>query len=151
MGHDMLGSDINEKTLHGAERNVQWVTKEFRVTNEAKLFVHDARKPMKGDTYDAIAFEGYLGEPQTRLKSKGEFDASVVELTKLYVDFFKAISSFKGSVICALPFFRTKEGDLYLERAIKEIEKLGFKKELNLQYARADQIVGRDIFRFSAV
>jgi len=39
-------------------------------------------------------------------------------------------------------------GELHLENAVKEIEKLGFKKELNLKYARKDQLVGRDIYKF---
>ncbi|MDH5596611.1 MAG: hypothetical protein OEY44_00785 [Candidatus Peregrinibacteria bacterium] len=148
MGHEMLGSDINEKTLAGAQRNVQWLKKAFGARSEAKLFVHDARKVLSGEKYDAIAFEGYLGPPQDRLKKKSELISVTDELTPLYLDFFKAIQGFKGPVVAALPFYKTKEGDLSLEKALKGIEKLGFKTDLHLKYARADQLVGREVFRF---
>jgi len=149
MGHDMIGSDININTLEGAVRNVEWVQYEFGDNSTWKLLDHDARDPFETEKFDAIACEGYLGPPQSRLKYKKEFVGIIKELTSLYVDFFKALGNFKGPVVIALPFYRTKEGELHLEKAVKGIENLGFKKNLNLKYARQDQIVGRDIFRFS--
>jgi hypothetical protein len=149
-GHDMLGSDIDEKTLEGAKRNVEWVKAEFGAKAKAELFTHDATQALKGKTFDAIACEGYLGPPQSRMKPEKEFAPVIRELTELYCDFFKALGKFKAPVVIALPFYRTREGELHLDQAVREIQKLGFRKELNLKYARADQLVGRDIFRFSA-
>lgn len=149
MGHDMLGSDINEKTLQGAKQNLDWLRREFGVKAEGKLIKHDARDPLKGEKVDAIACEGYLGPPQTRPGSEKELAPVIRELTALYTDFFKALGKFKGPVVIALPFFRSKGGELHLDKVVKAAEKLGFKKDLQLNYARVDQFVGREILRFN--
>lgn len=153
MGYPMLGSDINAKTLEGAKKNVEWIKKEFDANAEAYLFVHDATKPLPDKKFDAIACEGYLGPPQSRLKLKREFVGIIGELSELYRSFFKSLKagSFDGPVVIALPFYKTREGELSLDEVIREIEKMGFKKDLSLKYARKDQIVGRHIllFRFS--
>ncbi len=150
MGYSMLGSDINAKTLEGAKKNVQWIKKAFDAKAEADLFVHDATKSLPNKTFDAIACEGYLGPPQDRLKSKREFNSVIAELSVLYRSFFKSLKSgsFNGLVVIALPFYKTREGELTLDEVIHEIEKMGFKKDLSLKYARKDQIVGRHILRF---
>lgn len=150
MGDSMLGSDINAKTLEGAKKNVQWVKKAFGAKPEADLFVHDATKPFPDKEFDAIACEGYLGPPQNRLKSKREFNSLIAELSVLYKSFFKSLKagSFYGPVVIALPFYKTREGELCLEEVIREIENMGFKKDMSLKYARKDQLVGRHILRF---
>lgn len=150
MGHPMLGSDINEKTLKGAWQNVDWLKKEFGVTHEAELFVHDATRPVPDREFDAVVCEGYLGPPQDRPKSKRELTAVVSELTTLYRNFFTSLrrAEFRGPVVIGLPFYKTKEGELHLDEAIHLVEGMGFKKELDLKYARADQLVGRQILGF---
>ena len=150
MGHDMLGSDIDKKTLEGAERNIDWTTRELKAAGRAELFLHDATKPLPNKKFDAIAFEGYLGPPQTRARSKRELAPIVSELTALYTKFFRTIQSFKGSIVAVVPFFRTREGDLELHDLIHIIEKMGFQKELEFKYSRKDQLVGRAIYKFSA-
>jgi len=148
MGHDMLGSDINKNTLEGARRNIDWTIHELRATGKAELFHHDATAPLLNRKFDSIVFEGYLGPPQNRIKTKRDFMPVVLELTKLYEKFFHALGSFKGPIVSAIPFFRTRDGDLELCELIQKIEKMGFKKELDLKYSRHDQLVGRAIYRF---
>jgi tRNA G10 N-methylase Trm11 len=150
MEHPMLGSDINAKTLEGAKKNVSWLKKEFGSKAEADLFVHNATKPLPDKKFDAVACEGYLGPPQSRLKSKREFVGIVDELSVLYRSFFASLKSgsFDGPVVIGLPFYKTREGDLSLDEVIRGIEKMGFEKDLSLKYARKDQLVGRAIYRF---
>jgi len=150
MGHPMLGSDINEKTLEGAKKNISWLKKEFDVRAVADLFVNDAAGSLPDKKFDAIACEGYLGPPQNTLKSKRELINVIKELTKLYQSFFDSLKAdkFKGAVVIGLPFFKTKEGEVGLDGGVREIEKMGFKRELDLKYARKDQLVGRQILRF---
>ncbi len=157
-GHDMLGSDINQKTLVGAQKNVDWIRSEFQLSSTAELFVHDATQPFPSKKSEAIAFEGYLGPPQTRLKSESELQPVMSELNALYVQFFSQLrnAQFKGPIVAALPFFRLqggKEGGL---SCIEDIQKMGFqlqsllshRKCFSLKYARRDQWVGREIFKF---
>lgn len=159
MGKKMLGSDINENTLKGAEKNILWTKNVMKGSGEAKLFHHDARSPMHRNKFDAIAFEGYLGPPQVRIKDKKQLQPIVKELDKLYIDFFKSLkkAKFKGVVVAGLPFFRSKQGVVNLG-CIQSIQKLGFIPEAlipgeairSIHYARADQLVGREILRFRA-
>jgi tRNA G10 N-methylase Trm11 len=150
MGHAMLGSDINQMTLNGAQKNVEWLKREYEVRVNADLFVHDATKPVSGKKFDSIVCEGYLGPPQNRLKSRRELSTVTAEVTALYQSFFRSlkVSSFKGPIVIGLPFYKVKEGILNLTEAITAIEKMGFKKEVDLNYARKDQLVGRHILRF---
>ncbi|MBU0727154.1 hypothetical protein KKA95_00550 [Patescibacteria group bacterium] len=147
MRKKMLGSDINEETLEGARRNVEWLGE------KADLFVHDATKPLSNRKFDAVVFEGYLGPPQTSLQSFDRLRSVIQELDRLYLDFFGSLKKigFKGPVVAALPFFRVQGGgELDLMETIKKVEKLGFKLNPQvLKYARHDQIVGRAIYRFN--
>jgi len=147
MEHEMMGSDIDSNTLEGAKKNVAWLGE------KADLFVHDATQPLKNKKFDAIVCEGYLGPPQTRVRSVDELKPIIRELDKLYFGFFDALRQiqFKGPVVIALPFYRLRGGgELDLNSTIKNIEKLGFKLNSNiLKYARPDQVVGRGIYRFT--
>lgn len=151
MGLKMFGSDINGETLEGAQHNVDWIEREFRVKASAKLFVHDATKPLPKIHFDAIVCEGYLGPPQNDFRSRHFLDSLISELNDLYTRFFEALKKggFKGPVVIAMPFFRDRTGDVYLAGAIKRIAELGYKEDLRMQYSRSDQLVGRDIFRFN--
>ncbi|MBN2306586.1 hypothetical protein JXD20_01235 [Candidatus Peregrinibacteria bacterium] len=150
MGHDMIGSDINEKILKGAKQNVEWLKKEFDVKGKVDLFAHDATRMVPDKSFDAVCFEGYLGPPQGQLKPKKELADVLGELTKLYYLFFDSLKTadFKGPIVIGLPFFRVKEGEIFLNEMIHGVRLMGFKKELDLKYARQDQLVGRHILRF---
>ena len=153
MGHDMIGSDINQKNLDGAVKNVDWLQREYGFKNRVDLFIHDAVKPIQNKNFDAVVCEGYLGPPQLRVRSESELDPVIMELDSLYMGFFNALKdiAFKGPIVIALPFFRLKGGkELDLKSTVGKIEKLGFKKNLKiLKYARPDQVVGRAIYYFS--
>ncbi len=157
MGKKILGSDINETTLIGAEKNTQWTKNTMYAQGSAKLFHHDARAPMHEYKFDAIAFEGYLGPPQTRLKAARQLKPVMAELDQLYIDFFRTLkkAKFNGPVVTGLPFFRSQEGDIGLD-CVDTIQDMGFALEdlipgkslKSINYARADQLVGREILRF---
>jgi len=159
MGNDMLGSDINERTLEGAERNVNWIKDQFRTTNHADLFVHDATDPLHVKQFDAIACEGYLGPPQKALLEKKEAEALAKELGPLYVDFFKSLkkAKVKVPVVIALPYFKLKDGfEIHMRDAVDGILDLDFElmplspngKVKVIKYSRDNQVVGRAIHRF---
>jgi tRNA G10 N-methylase Trm11 len=155
MKHDMLGSDIAQKHLDGAVKNVDWLQSEYAFKNPVDLFIHDATQPLIGKQFDAIVCEGYLGPPQSRIQSADNLEPLTNELDRLYTGFFNALreTDFKGPVVIALPFFRIHGGkELDLSPTIKKIEKLGFKKNPKvLKYARPDQVVGRGIYRFEVL
>jgi tRNA G10 N-methylase Trm11 len=152
MGHDMYGSDISQKHLDGAIKNIDWLQREYNFKNRVALFIHDAIEPFQNKKFDAIVCEGYLGPPQTRIQPPDNMKLLIAELDRLYTGFFSALKAvrFKGPIIIALPFFRLNNGkELDLSPTVKKIEEMGFKKNPRiLKYARPDQVVGRAIYRF---
>ncbi|MFH0820677.1 MAG: methyltransferase domain-containing protein [Candidatus Peregrinibacteria bacterium] len=159
MGHRMFGSDISADLIQGARQNVEWLKQEFGIEAQAEYLVHDATKPLKDHSFDAIACEGYLGPPQERQWHADQLQPLVTQLEKLYFDFFKALHEvkFRGSIVIALPFFRAHEGrEVMLEGVVKKIKQFGFQptplfpQTFFLKYARPDQLVGRAIYRFIA-
>ncbi len=149
MGREMIGSDINSKHIEGAEKNVAWLKKEFKVTPAAKLLVHDATKPFK-ESFDAIAFEGDLGVPHNQSIKSDQLRVVAEGLDDLYIRFFENLKVMKCKVpvVAALPFFRLRNGQEVELNCVREIEKIGFKKTLHLKYSREHQAVGRAIYRF---
>lgn len=150
MGRDMNGSDIESKHIEGAKKNIEWLKREFDVSAKAELLVHDALEPIGGD-YDAIAFEGDLGIPHDRDVKIQVLDRIIADLNSLYIRFFENLKAMNCTVpvVAAIPFFRLQNGqERDLHKAIRVIHDMGFKKTLHLKYSRADQAVGRDIYRF---
>lgn len=150
MGYRMLGSDISPEALQGAEQNLEWLSGKFGLKRGAVLFQHDATHPLPDEEFDGIVCEGYLGHPQSRPRSEIELRPMMAQLSLLYRKFFVALDrgNFTGPVVIGLPFFKTRDGDIALEKVIHDIEQMGFQKELELTYARPDQLVGRHILRF---
>jgi tRNA G10 N-methylase Trm11 len=162
MGRDMMGSDIKPEHVEGAEKNVGWLKNEFNISNEAELFVHDATYPLRAN-FSAIVFEGDLGIPHTQLIQTDRIKTIIHYLDDLYTRFFANLKYMqcKTPIVCALPFFRLKDGkELDLGKTIEAIEEMGFKKtklvsdfinnsdNFTLKYSREDQAVGRAIYRF---
>ena len=151
MGHDMVGSDINPKHIEGAEKNMAWLKSEFKVSSTAKLLTHDATKPFK-EAFDAIAFEGDLGVPHNQSIKSDYLEEIAKGLDELYIKFFENLKAMKCKVpiVCALPFFRLHNGREVELNCVGEIEKMDFKKTLHLKYSRANQAVGRAIYKFES-
>ncbi len=149
MGRDMVGSDINPKHIEGAKNNAAWLKKEFSVSADAKLLVHDATQPFK-KPFDAIAFEGDLGVPHNQSIQSDRLKTIMEGLDDLYLRFFENLKNMKCStpVVAALPFFRLRNGQEKELKCVRQIEKAGFKKILHLKYSREGQAVGRAIYRF---
>ena len=160
MGYDMLGSDINEDTLDGAEQNVDWIKYGYNLHAKVDLFAHDATTPLLNRKFDAIACEGYLGPPQEQLLTETEADNVTSHLHSLYVNFFQSLKeiNFKGPIVIALPFYKCDNNEeKSMDRTIDEIKQMGFVPEklinesVQLKYRRENQVVGREIFKFVSI
>jgi len=162
IGHDMIGTDINPLYIEGAKKNIEWLKREFEVKKSADLFVHDATKPFK-EKFDAIVFEGDLGLPHNQYIKPELLQKIIDRLDNLYISFFENLKRMKCDkpVVCALPFFRMRDGyEKDMRKTIEQIEKIGFKgrpllpdkiqgkDKFKLKYSREDQAVGRAIYCF---
>jgi tRNA G10 N-methylase Trm11 len=165
MGRDMMGSDIKPEHVEGAKKNIEWLIHNYELKiKNYELFVHDATYPLKAN-FSAIVFEGDLGIPHTQLIQTDRIKTIIHYLDDLYIRFFANLKYMqcKTPIVCALPFFRLKDGqELNLGKTIEAIEEMGFKKtqlvpdnvnnadRFVLKYSREDQAVGRAIYRFIA-
>lgn len=158
----MWGSDINRETLKGAQQNLAWLQTKRGIDARIRLFYHDAATPLVGRLPDAVACEGYLGPPQRGyFRNLVRQQKMLRELESLYIRFFDALKSvdLKGPVVIAFPFYRSKQGEVHLNRAFEMIEKLGYFPDVlipgsgktHLNYIRDTQWVGRRIMRFRSI
>lgn len=161
MGLTMIGSDLNEDHLSGAQRNIDWIDSRMALGTVPELFQHDVLKPLSFSfSCDAVVFEGDLGPPMAPSPSPEFFEKTLQKLDALYASFFNRLYSFLPAgtlVVAALPFFHLRHETVYLDSTLDRILSLGFDsvpflvgdKALSpLLYRRPDQVVGRAIYRF---
>lgn len=155
MGYkNIIGSDVSKKAIEDSKKNLEWITKNI-LHSKFNIPLHnlDARKlsaVVKQQTVDGIATEPYLGPPLRGNEPKEKIQKIIGELHELYLDAFgefKKILKPKGRVVIIIPAFRYKKEVLSIP-IIKDIEKIGFKKENNFLYAREGQKILRDIHVF---
>ncbi|PIQ78107.1 hypothetical protein COV82_01815 [Candidatus Peregrinibacteria bacterium CG11_big_fil_rev_8_21_14_0_20_46_8] len=160
MGFNVLGSDVEERMVGGAEKNVVWAREAFGMPAElsARLFVRDAREIAKEDVGSeplAIVGELHLGKPLTRFPGRGLLEVIQRPLLELYLGFFEALAPLlpkQTPLVLAFPFWirRGKTHIRIADTVCEKIRPLGFEQSAApLFYARPQQIVGREIIQLA--
>ena len=169
---NLIGSDINAKTLEGARQNLEWQKKNYQLSiinyQLLKSDVKDLSKKLSPQSVDAIVTEPYLGPPLKGSEIKEVLEKLLHEIKKLYLasfDVFKQILKKDGKIVIIFPVYVYNGQKIFLE-ILPEFEKLGFKitsplPEIftkcfafkltargSILYSRPDQRVGREIFIF---
>ena len=111
---------------------------------------------MHSASVDAIVTEPYLGKPLRGQESKQELISQVKELKGLYLQAFRQFYQIlkpNGKVVFVIPRFKYANEWITID-CKNEIEKIGFKalsffeSQLRLVYARPNQRIAREIWRF---
>ncbi len=167
---NLLGSDNSEKAVLDTKINIDWVAKQFHQEIPSnKIFkseVLELSKKLHADSVDAIVTEPYLGKPLRGQETKHDLLSQANQLKDLYLrafqQFYKILKP-GGKIVFIIPRFSAKGGSAsggkfsseWVTIEIKnEIEKIGFKalpffeSQLRLVYARPNQRVAREIWRF---
>lgn len=158
--YQVLGSDIEKQNVAGTEHNLWWIKKEFGLDQDYEVFQQDVTERLPEDLdVDAVVCEGLLGKPKSFLPEKSVLDREIHFLEGLYE---KAFRNFKkvlkpGTVIViALPCFKDGSYYIYLKNILAQIKSLGYdvaslsnSERQSLIYDRKDQVVGREIFKFT--
>ena len=147
MGYRAYGTDISERMVEYSDKNL----KHFDFKNY-EVGVGDATSFHWNQPIDAVACEGYLGKPFTKILSEMELKEQKQECGAIVLGFLKNLADqVKASapVTIAVPAW-LRENKTYERLDILDlIDKLGYnvenKSREGLLYHRDNQVVARDI------
>ena len=147
MGYKVYGTDINERMIEYSDKNL----KHFNLDNY-KVEAGDATTFKWNEEIDAVACEGYLGKPFSRIPNDMELKEQKQECGSIVLGFLKNLSSqIKNDipVVIAIPAWLRSDNTYERLDILDEIDKLGYnvnnKSREGLLYHRSGQIVARDI------
>jgi tRNA1(Val) A37 N6-methylase TrmN6 len=167
---NVTGTDISDKAIADTKNNISWAEKTQNMSavgkpngREIKIFQEDVQyltKKIKPGSIDAIITEPYLGKPLKGRESEAELRSQTAELKTLYLAAFEQFTRLLksgGMVVFIVPCFKLKNGWLKID-INNELKKLSFSPSslikiegrdyASLLYARSDQRVGREIWKF---
>lgn len=157
----IIGSDISEKALADTKININWLIKTHKINNpNFELLLSEANQ-LNINNIDLLVTEPYLGKPLKGRESENELTEQIESLKQLYLNslkhFYQSLN--KGAIIVMIiPRFKFNQNWLRIN-ILDEIKKIGYKhnpfpgvnhqKQEYLLYARDNQKVGREIWKFS--
>lgn len=164
LGFNILGSDIDERAIESAEKNIEWLHEEG-VIGEIKYNIFDLdinRVPkktlntLKKTNINAIVCEPFMGPPQRKVISEFRAKELIEDVKILYRDLFSVLGSIGREgfkVVMIVPSYKTYSG--WKTFNISEI--IGKRWEvLNKKYCKEDlkwernnSIISRNIFILS--
>ena len=146
MGYRAYGTDISERMIEYTEKNLKYF--DF---SDFKLEVGDATS-CEWSKIDAVACEGYLGKPMSRMPSEVELKEQKQECGSIVLGFLKnLLPQIKSGtpVTIAMPAWLTETGKYSRLLILDEIKDMRYnvsnKSCEGLLYHREGQIVARDI------
>ena len=180
MGYQAYGTDINERMVEYSKRNIGWLIEKYMLPGDgvAPARRYGGRAPRslgrnlrsapgssissisQGDAVvykweqpiDAVACEGYLGKPMSKIPSEMELKKQKQECSAIVLGFLKnLVGQIKVGtpVTIAVPAWLRENGEYSRLDILDEIIKLGYnvnnKSREGLLYHRKEQIVARDI------
>jgi tRNA G10 N-methylase Trm11 len=163
MGVTAYGSDIVEKKVDSAQKNLAWMASEYNLpipdpTN--LVWQMDATSPeslpkthpMKSLWH--IVGEPYLGRPLRNQLTTNEAPDWLAELTPLYLNFFKLWSTAThrpDSMLMVIPRAKVMGGGeaSVFEQIVDRLREIGYTPEVLFCYDRPDSYVRRDLVRIS--
>lgn len=173
MGYRGVGSDISEKAVANAEKNLEWIKNRYKLPKNKYEIIQSAVKDLPTNLpsyqYLAVVTEGTLGPAYTKLPSQEEILANFKNLEAVYLQafqVFKHILTPEKRIVIALPAFRRQNGYTFFP-IIDKIQELGYyivnplpevlcerfdflevTDRKSIIYDRKDQFVSREIFIF---
>jgi tRNA (guanine10-N2)-dimethyltransferase len=160
LGYDVLASDIDREAVKATKANIVWLAQNGYIGDILyDTFQFDVTKPdpkilrkLDNTDIDVIAFEPYMGPPQTKVLNSAQADQLLRDVKKLLQKFKKVVDQvFNGNtIVLIIPSYKTKNG--WKTFGVRDI----FDKRwdiLNREYAQEDlkwernnSIISRNIF-----
>ena len=147
MGYVAYGTDLSERMVEYSERNLKHFGFEGYMVE-----VGDATSFRWSQPIDAVACEGYLGKPFSRMSTDMELKEQKIECKSIVLGFLKNILSQIESdtpVTIAVPAWLRENGIYERMDILDDINDMGYnvnnKSREGLLYHRENQVVARDI------
>ena len=147
MGYRAYGTDISERMIEYTDKNL----KHFNFGNY-KVEVGDATSFRWEQPVEAVACEGYLGQPMSKIPTEMKLKEQKQECGAIVLGFLKNLASqikVDTPVVIAAPAWLRENGNYERLEILDEIDKLGYnvnnKSREGLIYCREKQVVARDI------
>ena len=157
MGHAVYGTDLSERIVGFAEKNLKWLSSnnDHSADERSQLAVGDAQTFIWEQPVDAVAFEGYLGPPMSQPPADIKMKTVMADLYPLYYNTLSNLSSQLRPgvpVVMAIPAWLRPDGSYQRLNILDEVGKLGYNvikyknlSQEDLLYYRDGQIVAREI------
>ena len=172
LGYRAYGTDISERMVEYSKRNLEWIVSRARDARARRYGARCASSPLVamlskqpfkisvGDatsfkweqSIDAVACEGYLGKPFSRIPSEIELKEQKQECGDIVLGFLKNLAKQikkDTPVVIAVPAWLRPDGGYERLEIVDEIENMGYnvnnKTREGLIYHRDNQVVARDI------
>ena len=169
MGYTPYGTDLSERMIEYSKKNLNWLfneknRKRFKISDELtknkdtiieKLAVGDATNFQWEGQINAVAFEGYLGSPISKIPVDIKFKTEKARCREIILNFLKNITpqiSQQTPIVMAVPAWLRENGKYAGLNILDEIQEMGYNfekfRDLNqsdLLYHREGQIVAREI------
>ena len=169
MGYIPYGTDLSERMIEYSKKNLNWLfneknRKRFKISDELtknkdaiieKLTVGDATNFQWEGQINAVAFEGYLGSPLSKIPVDIKFKTEKARCREIILNFLKNITpqiSKQTPIVMAVPAWLRENGKYVGLNILDEIQEMGYNfekfRDLNqsdLLYHREGQIVAREI------
>lgn len=158
LGYDVLGTDIDNDSLEGASKNVDWLKKKFNIKQKSSFSYLDILNPtpsklnyLSNIGIDGIVCEPYMGEAQRKpleihkANSLVKQHFSLVQSLFLILENIEIVENIR--LVVVFPEYRTKKGWVSIDN-----DKLNFKNakliKKDLHWSRENSIIKRLIFVF---
>ena len=148
MGYRAYGTDLSERMVEYSERNMEWLTR----NDLFHLSVGDATSFQWEQPIDAVACEGYLGKPFSRVPSEMELKEQKQECAAIVLGFLKNLAGQVKAgtpVVIAAPAWLRPDGEYERMEILDEISDMGYnvnnKTREGLLYHRDNLVVARHI------
>ena len=180
MGYRAYGTDLSGRMVEYSEKNLEWLTRDVNSHFEGvrrlasrgvapaargdgpagraprndlfHLSVGDATSFQWEQPIDAVACEGYLGKPFSRVPSEMELKEQKQECATIVLGFLKNLAGQVKAgtpVVIAGPAWLRPDGEYERMEILDEISDMGYnvnnKTREGLLYHRDNQVVARDI------
>ena len=156
MGYKAYGTDINERIVSYAKKNLDWLKESsLAIEPDCVLSTADATDFDWEQPIDAVAFEGYLGPPMSTAPAEIKLKEVRSDLILLYRNVLRNLSRQIHSgvpVVMAVPAWLRPDGSYQRLNLLDEIDDLGYNvvkyknlSQNDLLYFREGQVVAREI------